>query len=950
MKKKHVILLIAILVLLNPLSWFKDCSNDENKSKKEVNEQPYKKNTYLVNECNILASENCTVYKYVARNSTQIHMAGGESGYGGFSLTDEFAYVTFDLDGEYETLTFNMGHDEECREEVGVVTVHGDGKKILDEKVRGYEPPRQYTIDVSGVDELTFKIAASDIEAVVADAILWESGKNVEPVTREVASVTSPMELVKDIKPYYLSNYMTAVTPEQHYIMLNRQTYEYGLRGNMGMALIGSNKGNAYFNLRRQYSKVSFIVGCHDDLGGGAGSGWVTVMADGKILDEIEVREGAIARQVVLDISGCEVLSFHTEQTEGDSHAEMAQIIVYPEGCDPDVSQTQDGLAPPDSRLKELPDVCKLISNITPYQVVGKVEKQIYNGSSEHITFSMGGTKFSEGIILYQTASFWDSNLSACATFDMGNEFDYITFTAGYVGKSWNMNNDRLMVYADDKLVFSTDLVPTYPNRTFEVPINKCRMLRFCNAGSGTLDVAAFAVADIVAYRGKVVENDLFVHPQPDCPYQIALIDLGKPYIQYIAGKGDTRDEIVYDGTSKKNFYEINGERIYKGFYLQTSTHFSLDFGVLGAGNGRNAAAAGAVGAAAVGASFVASGAAVGGAAVGATLAPMAAFLMLAAGGEAVENSLAAFNTYGEYNTVTFKVGCLSTSSRKQDYHEHLMIGADHEVIANIGVYETMEPQEITVPIGGCQQLMFWLSNTNGNSAKYLIYDVVVSKKKSTLNIPLPCRMSLPEKRQVKTAEYVIDREHRRRSGSKKSNEVDSYISDAYNYYSKLCDIIDKERSNYIVYTYYLDSSTGPFKAVQLRSGRDEDHKYNMTNECTYRKREVETLAEMKSRKPALINQHRAALDGLSKLGNDAEEYRGYVNEFKTILDKCFEIVESLYQEKFAELTFLESVIGSKQTFDGVASTDECMLCPLAKDDVLPDYPLQHVTYFDMKE
>jgi hypothetical protein len=210
--------------------------------------------------------------------------------------------------------------------------------------------------------------------------------------------------------------------------------------------------------------------------------------------------------------------------------------------------------------------------------------------------------------------------------------------------------------------------------------------------------------------------------------------------------------------------------------------------------------------------------------------------------------------------------------------------------------------------------------------------------------------MSLPEKRQVKTAEYTIDREHRRRSGSKKSNEVDSYISDAYNYYSKLRDIIDKERSNYVVYTYYLDSSTGPFKAVQLRSGRDEDRKYNITNECTYRKREVETLAEMKSRKPALINQHRAALDGLSKLGNDAEEYRGYVNEFKTILDECFEIVESLYQEKFAELTFLESVIGSKQTFDGVASTDECMLCPLAKDDVLPDYPLQHVTYFDMKE
>ena len=950
MKKKHVILLIAIIVLLNPFSWFKDKSKDRDESEKEAQEQPYRKNTYLVNECSIINSENCTIYKYSGRGADKIMLAGDEYGYGGFSLNDEHAYVTFNLGGKYEVLTFIMGHDEECRDEVGVVTVHGDRRKILDEKVRGYEPPRTYTVDVSDVDELTFRIAAADIEAVIADAVLWKSGQDVSPVTRETAPATSPKELVRELKPYYVSSYMTAVTPDEHHIMLNRQTYEYGLRGNMGMALTGSNKGNAYFNLRRQYSKVSFIVGCHDDLSGGSGAGWVTVKADGKIIEEIEVKEGGIARQIVLDITGCEVLSFHTEQTEGDSHAEMAQIMVYPEGQDMNVTQTDDGLAPPDPKLKELPDVCKLISSITPYQVVGKVEKQIYNGSSDHITFSMGGTKFSEGIILYQTASFWDGNLSACATFDMGNEFDYISFTAGYVGKSWNMNNDQLMVFADDKLVFTTSLVPTYPNKHYVVPIEKCRMLRIANAGSGTLDVAAFGVADIVAYRGEVVENDLFVHPQPECPYKADLIDLGKPYIHYISGMADNRDDIVYDGTTKKNYFEINGERIYKGFLLQTSTHFSLDFGVLGAGNGTNAAAAGAVGAAAVGASFVASGVAVGGAAVGATLAPMAAFLMLAAGGEAVENSLAAFNTYGEYNSVTFKVGCISTSSRKSDYHEHLMIGADHEVVANIGVYESMEPQQITVPIDGCDQLMFWLSNTNGNSAQYLIYDVVVSKKKSGLDIPLPCRMSLPVKRKVKTKEYVIDREHHRYSGSRKSEDVDRYISDAYNYYSKLCDIIDKDGLNYIVYTYYLDSSSGPCKAVQLRSGRDEDHRYDIPQERTYRQREVETLTQMKSRKDALMTDYAAAVDGLAQLGSDADTYSGYVNEFKNLLEECFVIVEGLYQEKLAELTFIDRVIENARTIDGIASNDQCMLCPLAKDDVLPDYPLQHVKYFEMED
>ena len=908
-------------------------------------------NTYLVNKCRILDSEKCTIYKYNGSSSAKIKMAGGEYGYGGFSFWDEGAYVSFHLAGEYDVLTFTLGHDDRCTERVGVVTIHGDENKIFDEKVRGYEPPRQYSVNVSGVRILTFKIAATDIDVVVADAVLWKSGQTPKPITHEVAKPTAQKELVKDIQPYYVSNFTTLVTPDETPIRLNRQVYNYGIRGNMNMALIGKYNGFAYFNLHGLYSKVSFVVGCHDDVSGGAGSGWVTVKADGKIIEEIEVKEGDIAKQVVLDIPNCKMLSFHTEQIEGESHAEIANILVYPKGKDVNVTQSKDGLLPPDPRLKELPDVCKLISNIKPYQVIGKVEKQIYDGSSDYVTFSMGGTKFSEGIILYQTASFWDDNLSACATFDMGNEFDYISFTAGYVGKSWNMNDDMLMVYADDELVFSTSLIPTLPNQNFVVPINKCRILRICNSGSGTLDVAAFGVADIVAYRGKYVENDLFVHPRPECPYEVDLIDLGRPYIHYVSTMSNYQDEIVRDGTTKKLYYELNGERIYKGFLLQTSTHFSLDFGVLGSGNGTNTAAAGAVGATAVGASFVATGAAIGGATVGATLAPMAAFLMLAAGGEAVENSLAAFNTYGEYNTVTFKVGCLSTSSRKSDYLEHLMIGADQEVVANIGVYESMEPQQITVPIHGCEQLMFWLANTNGTSAKYVIYDIVVSKNKAPLSIPVPVRISLPEKREVKTSEYVINRHYERYSSSYKSDAVDDYLSAANNFYRKTCDIIDKYKSNYIVYTYYLESSMGPCKAIQLRSARNEDSSYDIAEEYNYlRETQLKTLEEMLSQKLAFKIDHAAAVAGLLDLGFEAVKYRNYIKTYKNVVNECFAIIEALYNEKIEEFAFLEWVVRNSLTLDGVVSTEDCMLCPITKGDVLPTYPLQHVATFDMRE
>ena len=160
------------------------------------------------------------------------------------------------------------------------------------------------------------------------------------------------------------------------------------------------------------------------------------------------------------------------------------------------------------------------------------------------------------------------------------------------------------------------------------------------------MNVGAFGVADIVVYRGKPVDNTLFVHPKPLCPDEIDLIDLCKPYLHYVSTK---KSDILHDGTTQRKYFEMSdGKRINKGFLLQTSTHFSLDHGVLAGKEGAGATAA--IGATAVGASFVASGAAVGGALVGSTLAGVAPLLVLAAGGEADENSCIAFNTYGEYN------------------------------------------------------------------------------------------------------------------------------------------------------------------------------------------------------------------------------------------------------------------------------------------------------------
>lgn len=742
----HPLILYSIIFMVVMMISYATCGGSSKSKKKEPKQltELHEKYTFLVNKYEPKKiSEGAKIYKFNGRRTTKMDLVTNEIGFGGIRLIENDEYVTFDIEGDYETLTFTMGHSNCRSKERGIVTVNADGKKILDEIVVGYVPPRAYSLNVSGVKELTFAVADGYIDVVFSTILLWKKGETPVDVRSVPEPITKPIELVKDMKPYYLSNFMRAITEESDdTIRLNGKKFNYGLIGDMEMALIGKYDGAAYFHLRKQFSKLSFIAGCTDDLIKGAGTGWITVKTDDKTIEEIEIKEGDIARQVVLDISGCEYLSIHSEQATGGSHAGIAEIMVYPEEKDVPAHIKQNGLIPPAPRLKELPDVCKLISNIPPYQVIGTTSKQIYDNSSEHLTFSMGGYKFSEGIILYQTTSLLDDNTSACATFDVGNEFDYISFTTGYLGKSWNMNDDLLMVYADDKLIYSTPLIATYPNKQHVVPINKCRKLSFTNRGCGRMDVAAFGITDIVAYRGEPVENDLFVHPTPDLPHEADLIDLGRPYIHYVSTMHDHKDEILFDGSTKKRYFEMNGERIYKGFMLQTSTHFSLDFGVLG-DKGENATGS-ILGAAALGASFVASGVAIGGISIGATVAPLGALLMLAAGGEAVENSMAAFNTYKEYNSVTFKVGCLPKAGVKSTEPEHLMIGADHNVMANIALYEEMEPMEFTVPIDGCEQLIFWLVNSGGNSAKYMIYDIVVSKDKLPLSIPEAAKMPLP--------------------------------------------------------------------------------------------------------------------------------------------------------------------------------------------------------------
>ena len=843
--------------------------------------------------------------------------------------------------------------DEHIYEGNRIATVYADGKKIFDKVIRVNDVPRLATLDITGVRELKFQLVAGMGEVYFGEVTLWKEGETPRQ-TANVPSNKNPRQLMKDLKPY--SGNHINVTPESQYktVRMGNTTYNYGMVFNMGMALIGNNAKNSFFNLQGQYATLDFIAGPVNNIGSGSGSGWITVKGDGKILHEYEFGQEDMPQHITIDVTGVQQLEFQSEQTKGDGlYGGVVEAFVYPAGTAPAGKTLAAGgvateTAPVDPKLRQLPDVCKLISNIKPFVARGSVEKQVYTGESDHLTFSMGGTRFSEGFILYKTTWLMDDNNVSHVSFDLGNEFDYISFTAGYVGKSWAMNNDQLRVLADDSVILQVPMMCTYPNQHFVIPIHRCRKLSFENRGQSKMGVAAFGVADLVVYRGEPVENDLFVHPKPECPDEIDLIDLGKPYIHYVYGYGS--DAVFYDGTSQRHYVTMpDNTRINKGFALKTSVHFSLDFGPLAEEGGDPMA--GVIGATAIGSSFVAGAVAASGAVIGSTLAGVGAFMMLAAGGEAVENSCAAFNTYGEYNTLTFTVACLRTQGEAQllgpdmwqdnsEYKETLLIGADQKVVAEIAVFENMKPQTITVPIDGCQQLMFWLANTYNTSAVYFFYDLKLSKSKSVLDIPADARMSKP----VITAPVWSEKELKNEWGNWQSTgltEIDGYLREVTWAYQNVERYLQQMTPDYDIYTYYLDTDDGAVcKAVKFKTRSDEkwDKNYQRVT-ALHRdlKNEVEILAKLKNDIVSASVSQASAYIELPRLGLGAIGVGKVMARSGKVLKEMSKLVDVMYSEKLAEFQFVDRIVSSAMVIDGRESTEAAIICPLFPGETPPD-------------
>jgi len=700
------------------------------------------------------------------------------SGRGGLISSNQPGFVVFDLPAGYEKMSFVLGphRPNAASDKYNIIlTVKADGRRVFDKVIWEHDAPQEYVVDLKGARQLRFDVPKGEVNLAFGAVKLWRAGQAYKPSGDPLRSIptTGPVQLVGQLWPYFIrhSGWVHPITKrtdisgirKEEAISINRVEYRTGLQFTADQALAGNNEAWAYFWLQKKYGKVSFVIGPRDNQASAA-TGWLTVKADGKIVYEKHVTQQDLAEQVVLDVAGVNQLSFHSidenSRLNGGVTFGVVNMFAYPPSYTAQLPQA-GVINASKGRLAKLPDVCKLVSNIKPFSVQGMAnyESSLFTGESSYITFSMGGEQFDEGFILTPGNTLLDEHVSAYWKFDLAGEFDYMTFTAGALTKRRTQSDDNIRILCDGKVVLDTMIHVTWPNQRFTVPLNKCRTLTFAKPGTGEKKESYVGIGDVVLYRGRVVDNDLFTHPKPECPPEADLIDLcQKPYYHFVGRYLSSLTNFDFNscfqnGGSQRRFFQMkDGSRIYKGVMLETNVTFAFEnitpframFMFL-------TMAGAAVSGSDIGA-LSGTTAGTGGAGLfniyknGANRQDMQRLhskglrlgsLSIFGAGEH-QSSACAFNPYGEYDELTFTVACKSPyvdpmvnamgGQRKAD-PVRLDVFADQVKVAEVMVSNEMQPTTYTVPINKCHQLMFWLECGEYRSGQYVLYDMKVRKK-----------------------------------------------------------------------------------------------------------------------------------------------------------------------------------------------------------------------------
>ena len=746
--KKFIKLTALLLCIAMLTSTFAGCGlfgGDD--TPEDVFDPPYLENYYVNKHDPVVVSGNIEVYKY-DKDAEALWM-GGYPYHGGFEFRgstfgENKAVVDLPLDGQYENISFVIGGKcgkitEQIDEDGNVTypysasqyncsppTLYGYAKeekvglqfwvddKMVEEVIfSNYQVPVRYTFNVSGAQKFTFKqVAAEPLVIPVLELTVWEGEAH------ETGHITSPagsepVQLIKDLKPYQIpatssAVYYPNITPSsegRNYIEMSGTRYENVIATYISQGLMTDDEEDIYFNLEGKYNYLTFTAGVADRTSNNSdGSAWLTVFADGKIVHEEVYSSHELPRTTTVNIEGCHQLKFAWLTDEGnleygDSTGNFFGI------ADAYVATTKEALDNITGSSQNFPDrPVKMVSELGAFGISSSVEQAVFDGSSSLATFSMGGVKYNEGIILIASNSMLETR-PACVSFNLGGKYDTISFVAGHIANSDVYKNDQIEIYADGVLIKTIDVDCTMLPEEYVVDVTGCQHLEFISgkATNGSWYRPALGIVNLIAYPDGYVKTDLFPERSPaDYGKSCDLIEAFGFYDVHSGGRTETDiggvdvEDGYYDGSTQKNYFTIGDRKINSGVLLRTSVHLSLDLEMI-------------------------------------QDAIFFTGLAVLAGDEVHESAFALANIKDSgYTSVTFTVAMQQeTTIAGVDDETVLKIGADDECVKEITLYKGMEPTTYTVELGDdCGRLLFWLNCglEDDTSHTYAIYDITLNK------------------------------------------------------------------------------------------------------------------------------------------------------------------------------------------------------------------------------
>ena len=759
MKKlfKLTALLLCIAMLTSTLAGCGLFGGDDDEPEDEFN-PPYLENYYVNKHEPVVVSGGIEVYKY-DKDSEALWM-GGHPYYGGFEFRgstfgENKAIVDLPLDGQYENISFVIGGKcgkitEQIDKDGNVTypydasqyncsppTLYGyakeekvglqfwvDDKMVQEVIFSNYQVPVRYTFNVSGAQKFTFKqVAAEPLTIPVLELTVWEGeAHETGHVTQPAGS--DPVQLIKDLLPYQIPSTSSAVyypniTPSSEgrtYINMCGIKYENVVATYVSMGLTENDNEEIYFNLEGKYNYLTFTAGVADRTTTySEGTAWLTVYADGKMIYEEVYSSHELQKKVTLNISGCHQLVFAWQSDEGNMEYGLSTGNFFGIG-DAYVATTEAALNTIQYSSRDLPDrPVKMMSELGAFSIFSNMQDDaVFDGSTQFHTFSMGGVKYNEGIMLHATNTMLMTK-PANASFNLDGKYNTISFIAGHISNSNVYENDQIEIYADGNLIKTIEVKCTLLPQEYIIDVTGCRHLEFVSGKQTNtlMERPVIGIANLVAYPDGYVETDFFPERKPadfgntcDLIDTFGFYDVYNSHVSTLVGAVSVVDG-YYDGTTNKNTFTVGGKTYNKGILLQTNIHLELDM-------------------AGVGAAAILGGGGVWG--------PGLLILALAGSGEAHESAFAMANIKDSgYTSVTFTVGMQHdrTGEAFIDDETTLMIGADDECVKEITLSKDMEPTTYTVELGeDCDRLIFWLNCApeNNGSHSYAIYDITLNK------------------------------------------------------------------------------------------------------------------------------------------------------------------------------------------------------------------------------